>query len=280
MGMQLHLNAAYIRRNSPIKHIAESTMTDCAHYTTCGRCHRGVLATGTPQSSGIYAFCERCSDFLVTCSIWYVYAHWPYKSCRAISNLLPNSHLPVRKMLILCHGCGHGGHKKCYHNFYKLQPPVDLSSAEKRFPFIDRESINEDQQHQKRRTRSAVQGIEEDSTPPVRRESSVPGGLSRGRRKDSKKGTEDGDNTILEVTRPSTREHSASNEKIDPNAKRARSEAETETIVEEDSGIPDEEYLLVREKEAQKRATAIATLKLLGHRCAAGCGHLCWMTRV
>lgn len=141
---------------------------------------------------------------------------------------------------------------------------------------------------------------------------SAPGGLSRGRHRDARREAEDADSTIPEVPRLplSARDHSRSSEKLEPNAqlsphthpslsphphsnsgtslnpyananaKRARSEAETSTIVEEDSGIPDEEYLLIREKEMQKREAAMDGLKLLGHRCVAGCGHTCWMTRV
>jgi hypothetical protein len=38
--------------------------------------------------------------------------------------------------------------------------------------------------------------------------------------------------------------------------------------------------MLVREKEVQNRVATMAELKLLARRCAAGCGHMCWMTRM
>lgn len=61
--------------------------------------------------------------------------------------------------------------------------------------------------------------------------------------------------------------------------RRSTSRADTSTIVEEDRGLPDEEYILVREKEALERENTRANMKMWGHPCAAGCGHLCWMTK-
>jgi hypothetical protein len=49
------------------------------------------------------------------------------------------------------------------------------------------------------------------------------------------------------------------------------------TTLDEDRGIPDEEYAIVRDKEAGEREAARADLQLYGHHCAAGCGHFCWM---
>jgi hypothetical protein len=222
-------------------------------------------------------------------------------------------------MLVFCHGCGHGGHQKCYGDFYKLQPPVNLSAAPKHFPFVDREKDRTDNEHRPvRRARSAVHGLDEDESRSGhtihRREISAPGVLSRGRRRDTRREAEETDSSIPEMPRQTVpaRDHSRSSEKMGPsaisnantnpslsphphpnphpngtstpsiyaNTKRTRSEAETSTIVEEDSGIPDEEYMLVREKEVQNRVATMAELKLLARRCAAGCGHMCWMTRM
>ena len=38
------------------------------------------------------------------------------------------SHLPVRKLMIHCASCGHGGHQTCYREFYLTRPLTELPS--------------------------------------------------------------------------------------------------------------------------------------------------------
>ena len=37
------------------------------------------------------------------------------------------SHLPVRKLLMFCNGCGHGGHQICYRRFYSKHPMIEVA---------------------------------------------------------------------------------------------------------------------------------------------------------
>ncbi|KAG8824553.1 hypothetical protein FRC17_009079 [Serendipita sp. 399] len=262
MRMRLHLNAAYVRRSAPVTSLNEATATDTFFDAKCGRCGRILDAAGPPETKGRYSLCTRCKKNPVSCSI---------------------CHLPVRKMLFICHGCGHGGHQHCYQEFYVKHPPVNLVAPRGKFPFTRHDGQPPPlpppvvQLRSRVRTHSLERGVnsEEDTL--------VDGSASpapRGRRRDTNRRTaSDIDSPEIILEKETTRNGQPVVLSREGSHKRSVSTAEVSTIMDEESKIPDEEYIQVREREAEEREGAREDLRLLAHPCAAGCGHFCWMAR-
>jgi len=202
-------------------------------------------------------------------------------------------------MLYFCHGCGHGGHQKCYQNFYRDQPPTDLVSPPGKF-LISRygqdEEDDDDESSDGNRTSThshsrSASAVEEPKHEEEYRSESGKSPAPRGRRRDIRRSGSEvtdghGHDTIPEKEAVNyshlglTSTHGGGpNGRKNQNDKRSLStlKAEEETTLDEDRGIPDEEYVIVREKETDEREAARAQLQLYGHHCAAGCGHFCWM---
>ncbi|KAG9055228.1 hypothetical protein FS842_002794 [Serendipita sp. 407] len=260
MQMRLHLNAAYVRRSAPVASLNESTGVDTFFHAKCGRCGRMLGPTGPPESKGRYSFCDKCKDNPVSCSI---------------------CHLPVRRMLFLCHGCGHGGHQRCYQDFYIRHPPINLVAPHGKFPYTRHDGrpppLPPHIVHLRSRIQSSsLERINSEEDTATGNASPAP----RGRRRDNRRTSSDlgTPETILEkeTTGYGLALSGASRE---GSHKRSSSTAEVSTIMDEESKIPDEEYMQVRDKEAEEREGAREDLRLLAHPCAAGCGHFCWMAR-
>lgn len=195
-------------------------------------------------------------------------------------------------MLLFCHGCGHGGHQNCYQEFYAQQPPVDFSNPQSKFPHSRTEDMHVDYEEANHGEVDSSH-IDDMRWIPVGGERMQISDALRGRRNARKVASEgvDTPDSIPEKEPISfTASNNASNvasralphghpHAMPGNDRRSSSRAETSTIVEEDRGLPDEEYIIVREKEAADREAERLNMRLLGHLCAAGCGHICWMTR-
>ncbi|PVF95403.1 hypothetical protein CPB86DRAFT_592041 [Serendipita vermifera] len=339
MKMRLHLNAAYVRQASPVTSLKESTTMDITQHVNCGRCGKLLEASAPPDVDGRFAYCGKCRMYATRCAI---------------------CHLPVRKIFFLCHGCGHGGHQKCYYEFYVKHPPVDLSTPQGKFPYR-RSPDDEDFDHPAHKLhrnlllhpnlqrvnadgsikpRERSMSLDEPGAQDEKRWlnagmgmgiSSGPGSTTgsvdgasptpRGRRRDIRRGASDMDtpetipekeaanftstpptstsapsaSTVAKAEGPPSRggagsirdekhhgshlhhHHPHTRESSSQN-KRSVSAAES-TVMDEDRGIPDEEYIQAREKEQEGRERAKNELALVGHPCAAGCGHFCWMAR-
>jgi hypothetical protein len=194
-------------------------------------------------------------------------------------------------MMLFCHACGHGGHQKCYHKFYARRNPVDLTSPPSVFPY-DRLGDNSiDNSEENPEDADSIHGEQAMSIGHDRSEKRLGTETPRGR-KGSRRGASEGVETPDSIPEKEYIYSMASGANVrgplhshphhqptSPNASRSSSPAETSTIMEDDRGLPDEEYILVREKEALERETMRASMKMWGHPCAAGCGHLCWMTK-
>jgi hypothetical protein len=202
-------------------------------------------------------------------------------------------------MLYFCHGCGHGGHQKCYQNFYRDQPPTDLVSPPGKF-LISRYGHDEDDEDEddessdgnrtSTRSHSRSASAEEPKYEEEPRSESGKSPAPRGRRRDIRRSGSEltdghGHDSIPEKeavnysTPGLTSNYGGASGRKSQADKRSLStlKAEEEPTPEEDRGIPDEEYVIVREKETDEREAARAELQLYGHHCAAGCGHFCWM---
>lgn len=208
---------------------------------------------------------------------------------------MTHSHLPVRKMLLFCHSCGHGGHQKCYQEFYTHQPPADLTKPRMVFPYTHVPVPEEGKQSRSGQDdeEGAFYTDEGRRVGPVTVERE---GHQRGRRRDIRRAGSE-----LEAGTASEREPSGhaspppvpngssrgpvfgprDGHSHPPPGPRSSSLADASTIMEPEQGLPDEEFMIVREREALEREKEREELKarLMGHFCASGCGHICWMSR-
>lgn len=278
MRMSLHLNAAYVRKISHVPSLPASTTVDAFFHTNCGSCGKLLAGVGPPEARGRHAFCERCKRHVTRCSI---------------------CHLPVRGILFLCHGCGHGGHQKCYQDFYRNQPRTDLTNPPKKFlATLYRRDQDEDEEVGSQtnlsgsRTHSRSESVDESRPEDEHRSEGRKSPAYRGRKRDMRRTASevvDGHDSIPEKDVVSYLGAIAGSShggvggagRKGANEKRSLStlKADDSTTLEEDRGIPDEEYLIVREKEAEEREAARAELPLFGNHCVSGCGHICWMTK-
>ncbi|KAF8581844.1 hypothetical protein K439DRAFT_1392321, partial [Ramaria rubella] len=96
--LQLHALAAHVRKYVPCQGVRDTTQVQTTIYATCGQCRTPVKAYGA-------ALCGKCKALPTLCAI---------------------CHLPVRKLLVHCPGCGHGGHQTCYRAFYLTRPLSEL----------------------------------------------------------------------------------------------------------------------------------------------------------
>ena len=207
-----------------------------------------------------------------------------------------SSHLPVRGVLFFCHGCGHGGHQKCYQDFYRDQPPTDLVNPPRKFlaTTYDRsEDEDEDDDESQANETNSRNHSRSESVDGSKHGDDQGRKSPRGRRRDMRRSrspsVSDGHDTIPEKeavnysrsTTASSYGGTAVGGRKGGHDKRSSSalKAEETMTLEEDRGIPDEEYIIVRERETEERETARAELQLFGHHCAAGCGHFCWMAK-
>jgi hypothetical protein len=196
-------------------------------------------------------------------------------------------------MLLFCHACGHGGHQKCYHQFYIQRIPVDLTNPPSKFPHARSGDNSIDRSEEKPEDNDSFHGEEAKWIGHGGSEKLLGTETPRGR-KGGRRGASEGAETPDSIPEKEAIHFTASGansnsrgplhghshpQSLSANEKRSTSRADTSTIVEEDRGLPDEEYILVREKEALDRETTRANMKMWGHPCAAGCGHLCWMTK-
>lgn len=225
-----------------------------------------------------------------------------YLNVASSSRILPLcSHLPVRGILFLCHGCGHGGHQKCYQDFYRDQPPIDLAAPPKQFlaTLYSRGEEGEEEdgsqaKHTSTRAHSRSESVDESRTDEDHHSEDGKSPVPRGRRRDIRRSASEVSDVHGHDTIPEKEVINYSGSALGlnhggasvtgrkgANDKRSSSALKMDegTTIEEDRGIPDEEYIIIRDKETEERETARAELQLFGHHCAAGCGHLCWMAK-
>lgn len=263
--MRLHLNAAYVRQSAPIPSIVESTALDVFIKVNCGRCGKGIDATRPAGVPGRFAYCEHCKKEAIRCAI---------------------CHLPVRRMLFFCHTCGHGGHHRCYQQFYSQHSLIDLQNPRSKFPYTPyeepRPAVRPQFGPRVNSTRaSSVDNFSMEDDQRTDAASPAP----RGRKRDVRRGISEVDSpeTIPErdvaqfsSTASTSSTHGGLSHK--EGSRRSQSAAES-TIVDDDRLMPEEEHILVREREAEQRLAARRNMHLFAHPCAAGCGHFCWMAK-
>jgi len=102
---------------------------NCSISTQCVRCHkrinnRGSSGSGTVKPPGALAYCQNCRVPAILCSIWSAYI---FSITSLYGAELYKSHLPVRKLIMFCNGCGHGGHQICYRRFYSQHPMIEVA---------------------------------------------------------------------------------------------------------------------------------------------------------
>ncbi|KAF9653438.1 WD40 repeat-like protein [Thelephora ganbajun] len=136
--LQLHVPAANIRKHIELEEIKSSALPATTIYTQCGRCRKAIIVPNGQrrfdQPSGGFGYCLKCRTNIARCAI-----------CR----------LPVRALMFHCPVCMHGGHQRCYKEYYSARTVEPLPTpAPPRTPTRPRASS------------TSVVGSEDDPTPP------------------------------------------------------------------------------------------------------------------
>ncbi|KAH8118718.1 WD40 repeat-like protein [Phellopilus nigrolimitatus] len=112
--LRMHSVSAYIRKYAPSSEVRQSSQVETVISTVCATCHKPIMQPVTGQAGGSgrtwtgYSYCLKCKKAVIECTI---------------------CHLPVRTALFVCAVCSHGGHRNCYHRYYKKRPMVELASS-------------------------------------------------------------------------------------------------------------------------------------------------------
>ncbi|KIO31556.1 hypothetical protein M407DRAFT_131376 [Tulasnella calospora MUT 4182] len=203
----------------------------------------GQFSGTSPElAEGGYGFCTNCRRASARCSI-----------CR----------LPVRGIHFFCPICSHGGHHECYRNYYLKRPlmsPTRDDAASFGVPGSDGWGLSALSKHREAtRTETddtdSLRSERRDSNPPDpekvmgppkerEREGSIVSGLTTSVASLASLGL--GSSVGSRLERGSVKE-------------------------KERDAMSTRERERPREREAAKK-------RLMGHPCAAGCGHFCWMT--
>ncbi|KIJ44118.1 hypothetical protein M422DRAFT_67733 [Sphaerobolus stellatus SS14] len=228
--MQLHVLAARVRKIVPFEEVRSVTQTQTTIYASCGQCGTSIRTKPSPPSSTSVPFCAQCKSRPTLCTI---------------------CHLPVRKLLIHCSTCGHGGHQTCYHAFYLSHPPTEFAGTLNHGVPLSVSSSS--------MTSSILSGTATSMTPSSSYNSS--GGIS-----DSSGTTETqywsmSDGEVLKGSGSG----GSFEEEADDESKDGDKERDRET---QDGGGS---HIGIAANLSKK-----VRMRVLGHACAAGCGHFCW----
>ncbi|KAF9782978.1 hypothetical protein BJ322DRAFT_186081 [Thelephora terrestris] len=102
--LQLHVPAARIRKHVELDEIKSSALLSTTIYTQCGRCSKAIIVPSgqrrADQPGGGFGYCLKCRTNIARCAI---------------------CHLPVRALMFHCPVCMHGGHQKCYKEYYSAR---------------------------------------------------------------------------------------------------------------------------------------------------------------
>ncbi|KAF8519696.1 hypothetical protein JB92DRAFT_1977542 [Gautieria morchelliformis] len=200
--MQLHTLAAHLRKHVPYDAIRAASLVQTTLYPSCGQCgsHIRTNALGGP------VLCEKCKSLPTLCAV---------------------CHVPVRKLLIHCATCGHGGHQACYREFYLARPLTELPThAAGAFPYGTMDSYSSTD------TSSATYYSFSDSS-----------------------------------------EHAARGEDAAEDDDDSEQDGSGGRGSDKDRG---KEELREYEASTGNNTERRPNMRILGHACAAGCGHWCW----
>ncbi|KAG8907882.1 hypothetical protein FRB99_001741 [Tulasnella sp. 403] len=293
--LRLHTSAAYVRKHGSSLDLKQTTNLDTIMYTSCAKCNKPLLQTFTqqppitplpptpstlfkasispsrlsnpssllqpttttrarqgsleqrrakaPSSAGLQAYppsAFRAANHLVEGGYGFC------STCKSAAARCSICRLPVKGLHFFCPVCTHGGHHECYRQYYLRRPMLPTTPAANGTPGTDGWGL-------------AV------LTKPPEKEKQVPQVegeyYARGDRRDS--------------------------DPLDPKSIVAAGLNSVASTMGLAIGVGKEKEKVEKEKEKEpvrerlggprEGASAGVGKKVVGHPCAAGCGHFCWI---